>query len=81
MVGLLQGLVTGPGLAVADHPEIDLTQADALSGGAADKDFIRSVQLVAGDRLLDHLVSQVASQRDDRIVGDALQDRPMVGGV
>src|SRR5437016_2622747 len=63
-------------VAVPDGAEVDLAQADHLRRGPGDEDLVRDVELVPRERLLHHLVAEIAGERHDRLAGDPFQDRP-----
>src|SRR5437899_3427784 len=62
------------GYSVADGAEVELPQAYNFSGGSADEDFVGDVELVAGYRLLDHGVTQIACYPQQAIAGDTLEN-------
>ena len=72
--GLLQRARDRPHLARADDAKVNLAQGDDFGGGAAHKHFVRDVQLVARDGLLDHVIAQVAGERDERVARDAFEN-------
>ena len=59
MIYLLDRARDGPGLPIADLPKVYFTQADTLGRGAAHKDFVRDIKLVARDGLFDNFISQI----------------------
>ena len=69
------------GLSVADGAEIDLAQPNHFSGSAADEYFVRNIELVARNRLLDYGVTEVVCQRDQTIASNAFEYRCARRGV
>src|SRR6184192_1063640 len=66
MVRLLQRPRDGRSTAGADGTKVDLPHPDHLRRGPGHEDLVGDVELVAGDRLLDNFVAQIARQRHDR---------------
>src|SRR2546425_6656522 len=70
----LQGASNRAGLSVANGAEVDLAQANDFGGGATNENLIRDVELVAGNRLLDHVVTQITRQCQQAVARDALEN-------
>src|SRR5688572_16382121 len=62
------------GLAIPDRAEVDFTQPNALCRRAADKDFVRDIELVTRDGLLEHIMAQILRNRMNSMTCDPLQD-------
>ena len=72
--GLLQCASDRAGCPVANFPPIDRAHRRDLGGGPGHEDLVGAVQRLAGQVALFHAQSEVASQRDHRVAGDAGQD-------
>src|SRR5262249_36106647 len=59
----------------------DLTDGDNLSRGPANEYFIGDIDLVAGDRLLNYRVAEIAGQSNQTVSGDTFEDRTSRDGV
>src|SRR5262245_2718748 len=62
-------------LARADREAVDRTNGRDLGGGAGEEQLVGQVERLARQVLLAYLVAQAARQRDDRVAGDAWQQR------
>src|SRR2546430_7748466 len=64
----------------ADHPGVDLRDADDFGRGAREEDFVRRVEVVAVERHLFDPIRGLARQLDHRVARDAAQDAGIGGG-
>ena len=58
---VVQGLVMGPMLAVADQDAIDRAEMGDLGGGAGEEGLVADVEHLAWQRLLDDLDAELAA--------------------
>src|ERR1700692_1574932 len=71
---LLQGAGYRPSLASSNEAEINLAQRNDLCRRAADKNFVGDIELIAGYRFFYDRVTEIASQYDQAVARDALEN-------